>query len=180
MDASSAFQDSLPVSSDALLDSLRDWGIGFELYHHIPLRTVEDAKAVQGHGVPGGDGRVDIKNFYLRDRKKRNYLVVLEQDRSVDLKAMGVAMGAPGLSFGSADRLMEFLGVRPGAVSPLAMVNGAGNSVALYLDPALKDASLIHAHPLVNDRTVAMAPVDLMDALNRWGAVAEWLDVSAN
>lgn len=178
-DASSAFQDSLPVSSDALLEMLRDWGIGFELYHHIPLRTVEDAKTVQGHDVPAGEGRVDIKNFYLRDRKKRNHLVVLEQDREVDLKAMAAAMGTNGLSFGSADRLMEHLGVRPGAVSPLAMVNGAGTGVTLHMDTHLKGATLIHAHPLVNDRTVALSPAALLDVLGRWGVTVEWLGPDA-
>lgn len=129
--------------------------------------------------MPGGDGRVDIKNFYLRDRKKRNHLVVLEQDRVVDLKALGAMMGTAGLSFGSADRLMEFLGVRPGAVSPLAMVNGAGTGVMLHLDAALKGADWIHAHPLVNDRTVAISPTDLLDVLGRWGATVEWLDPDA-
>lgn len=177
MDASSAYQDSLPVTSDALLEQLRDMGIEFELYTHIPLRTVEDAKTVQGHDVPGGDGRIDIKNFYLRDRKKRNFLVVLEQDRDVDLKALGEAMGAPRPSFGSADRLMQFLGVRAGAVSPLAMVTGAQTGVTLFMDAHLKDAALIHAHPLVNDRTVAITPADLVDALGRWGATVEWLDL---
>src|SRR6056297_788608 len=124
MDASSAHQDSLPLSSDALLAQMRDAGVDFELYQHIPLRTVEDAKTVQGVDVPAGPARLNIKNFYLRDRKKRNYLVVLEQDRAVDLKALGAASGAGNVSFGSDDRLMEFLGIRPGAVSPLAMVNG--------------------------------------------------------
>ncbi|MBY5986786.1 prolyl-tRNA synthetase associated domain-containing protein [Roseovarius atlanticus] len=176
VDATSAFQDSLPVSSDDLLAQMRAAGVEFELYGHIPLRTVEDAKTVQGGAVPGGPGRIDIKNFYLRDRKKRNHLVVLEQDREVDLKALGAQMGVAGLSFGSAERLMEFLGVRPGAVSPLAMVNGAGTGVQLWMDAAVKAADFVHAHPLVNDRTVAIRPGDLVSLLAGWGADISWLE----
>lgn len=176
VDASSAFQDSLPVSSDDLLAQMRSDRVDFELYQHIPLRTVEDAKTVQGGIVPWGPDRVDIKNFYLRDRKKRNHLVVLEQDREVGLKAMGAQMGVAGLSFGSAERLMEFLGVRPGAVSPLAMVNGAGAGVQLWMDAAVRDAGFVHAHPLVNDRTVAIRPLDLQQVLAGWGAEVAWLD----
>lgn len=177
VDASSAFQHSLPVSSDDLLARMRAAGVDFELYEHIPLRTVEDAKTVQGGAVPAGEGRIDIKNFYLRDRKKRNHLVVLEQDREVDLKALGAKMGVSGLSFGSADRLMEFLGVRPGAVSPLGLVNGAEAGVQLWMDAAVRDAEFVHAHPLVNDRTVAMRPADLVALLEGWGAEVAWLEL---
>lgn len=176
MDASSTYQDTLPVSSDALLETLRDWGIAFEYYEHIPLRTVEDAKTVQGSVIPTGADRVDIKNLYLRDKKKRNYLIVLEQDRAIDLKELGAAIGAGKVSFGSADRLLEYLGVRPGAVSPLTMVTGAQTGVQIYLDPALREAEMIHAHPLVNDRTVAIAPDDLLSVLERWGAEVNWLE----
>ena len=175
MDASSAFQDSLPVTSDDLLDRLQDMGVTVERYDHIPLRTVEDAKTVQGSVIPAGAGRMNIKNFYLRNKKKRNYLVVLEQDRAVDLNALGEVMGSGKVSFGSADRLLQFLGVRPGAVSPLAMVNGVKEGVALYLDPALREAEWVHAHPLVNDRTVAIRPGDLLLVLAEWGVEVNWL-----
>ena len=175
-DASSTFQDSLPLSSDALLDQLRAAGVAFDYYEHIPLRTVEDAKTVQGRVVPAGPGHLQIKNFYLRNKKKRNYLVVLEQDRAVDLGALGAGIGAGKVSFGSPERLLQHLGVRPGAVSPLAMVHGAGSGVELWLDPALREAARVNMHPLVNDRTVAMAPDDLLALLARWGAGINWLD----
>ncbi|MEM8774587.1 MAG: prolyl-tRNA synthetase associated domain-containing protein [Pseudomonadota bacterium] len=177
MDASSIYQDSLPVSSDTLLQMLRDVGIEFGLYEHIPLRTVEDAKTVQGNDVPDASDRMNIKNFYLRDKKKRNYLVVLEQDRVVDLAALGRVIGAGKISFGSADRLMEHLGVRPGAVSPLAMVTGAKKGVRIYLDAVLKNAEWIHAHPLVNDRTVAIRTDDLENLLSGWSAQVEWIEL---
>ena len=95
--------------------------------------------------VPG-ENALRIKNLYLRDKKKRNYLVTLQQDREIDLKALGAELGVGNLSFGSADRLMEFLGVRPGAVSPLAMVNGVENGVRFFLDPGVKKAELIFVH----------------------------------
>lgn len=177
MDASSAFQDSLPVSSDALLAQLDAWGIAYTLHNHVPLRTVEESKQVQDAMDPDGVKVFHTKNFYLRDRKKRNYLVTLEQDRAVDLAALGAAMGAGKPSFGSADRLMEFLGVRPGAVSPLAMVNGAKNGVRFVLDPAVKQAELIFVHPLVNDRTIALTPDALVDVLTRLGVEVEWLEL---
>ncbi|MEM9499264.1 MAG: prolyl-tRNA synthetase associated domain-containing protein [Pseudomonadota bacterium] len=176
MDASSTFQDSLPVTSDQMLEMLRAKGLSFEYYEHAALRTVDDAKTVQGSLIPMGAGYIDIKNLYLRDRKKRNYLVILEQDRAVDLKALGSRIGAGNLSFGSSERLMEYLGVRPGAVSPLAMFTGVPKGVQIFMDRALEHAERIHVHPLVNDRTVTLRSGDLLDLLSGWGAPPTWID----
>ncbi len=175
MDASSAFQDSLPLSSDALLAQLDDWGLTYVLHEHVPLRTVEDSKAVEHALVVPGEKALRLKNLYLRDRKKRNYLVSLQQDREIDLKALGAELGIGGLSFGSADRLIEFLGVRPGAVTPLAMINGAPKDVRFFMDAGAKDADTIYMHPLVNDRTVALSRADLMTFFDKIGITPEFI-----
>lgn len=88
MDASSAFKDSLPTSPETLLDKLTSLDISFTTHTHPPLRTVEDAKAFRGD-LPGDLPGAHIKNLYLRDRKKRNFLVVAQEDRQIDLKSLG-------------------------------------------------------------------------------------------
>ncbi|AWB48391.1 aminoacyl-tRNA deacylase [Gemmobacter aquarius] len=173
MDASSIWQDSLPVTSDALIAGLDALGIGYRRYDHVPLRTVADAKLVQDAMGAG----LHVKNLYLRDRKKKNWLVTLEQDRDIDLKRLGDQIGAAGLSFGSEERLMEHLGIRPGAVSPLAMVTGVKMGVTLVLDAKLREAEVVHMHPLVNDRTVAMSPAALLRWLDAIGAAPVWLEI---
>ena len=110
MDASSAFKDTLPTTPEALVETLENAGIAFTRHEHPPLRTVEESKCHRGDMVG-----THVKNLYLRDRKKRNFLVVAQEDREIDLKALQDKIGADRLSFGSADRLFEFLGVRPGA-----------------------------------------------------------------
>jgi Ala-tRNA(Pro) deacylase len=175
MDASSTFQDSLPVSSDALLAQLDDWGIAYVLHEHVPLRTVEDSKAVEDQFMVPGENAFRVKNLYLRDKKKRNYLVTLQQDREIDLKALGAGLGVGNLSFGSADRLMENLGIRPGAVSPLAMITGADKGVRFFMDAAAQEADVIYVHPLVNDRTLAMPREALMAFFEKTGCGITWL-----
>ncbi len=176
MDATSAHQDTLPVSSDALLERLRSEGVAFELHSHPPLRTVEESKEVQSDWLAPGDGGGHVKNLYLRDHRKRNYLVVAEQDRVIDLKTLAERIGSGRLSFGSPERLMEHLGVRPGAVTPFAMVTGRGTGVELWIDANLRDRALVYAHPLVNDRTVALAPGALVRFLERLGCEIRWFD----
>ncbi|SHJ57458.1 Ala-tRNA(Pro) deacylase [Shimia gijangensis] len=177
MDASSAYQDSLPVSSDALLERLDGWGLSYTRHDHVPLRTVAESKTVEDAFVIDGENGFRLKNLYLRDKKKRNYLVTLQQDREIDLKALGAKLGVGNLSFGSADRLMQHLGIRPGAVSPLAMVTGVDMGVRFFMDRAALGADRVYMHPLVNDRTLGL-PVAALDTLfEKLGVTVEWLDL---
>ncbi len=133
-DASSEYQDSLPISSDAILKLLDDWNISYTRTDHEPLRTVEDSKKAQNQFLSSENGGGHIKNLYLRDNKKRNILLVTEQDRQIDLKSVHLKLAVGRLSFGSPERLMENLGVRPGAVTPLSMIVGVQMEVRLFID----------------------------------------------
>lgn len=157
MDASSQFKDTLPTTPEQLIERLTDAGISFSRHEHPPLRTVEDSKAFRGD-MPG----VHVKNLYLRDRKKKNFLVVSQEDRTIDLKTLQADIGADRLSFGSADRLFEFLGVRPGAVSPFTLINDPDHRVSLALDESLMKADVLYFHPLVNDLTLGISPAGLL------------------
>jgi len=179
IDASSKYQNSLPVSSDEMLALLDDWGIPYTRADHVPLRTVEDSKKVQDMFLSRQEGGGHIKNLYLRDNKKRNYLLVAEQDRIIDLKALHHKLGAGRLSFGSADRLMENLGVRPGAVTPLSMINGVNSNVQLFMDAELQSCAQIYVHPLVNDRTLGMSVEDLGRFFDKVGATVTWVNLTS-
>jgi Ala-tRNA(Pro) deacylase len=151
MDASSAFKDSLPTSPEAVMAVLENLDISFSTHHHPPLRTVEDSKQFRD----GMDG-AHIKNLYMRDRKKKNFLVVADEDRAIDMKTLNGRIGCDRLSFGSADRLFEMLGVRPGAVSPLTLINDPDQRVRLVIDAKILRSGMIYVHPLVNDMTLGI------------------------
>ena len=136
--------------------ALSSLDIEFTTHTHPPLRTVGDAKAFRGD-LQG----FHIKNLYLRDRKKRNFLLVAAEDKVVDLKVLPSHIGSDRLSFGSADRLFEFLGVRPGAVSPFTLINDPDHKVQLILDADLAVQPCVFAHPLVNDMTLGVSGFDL-------------------
>ena len=163
-DASSRFEDSLPTTSGAVLALLGELGVEYTLHEHPPLRTVEDSRNLR----PQIEG-THIKNLYLRDNKKRNFLVVAEEAREIDLKALGPEIGGGRMSFGSADRLMEFLGVRPGAVTPLALVNDPERRVHFAIDRTVLAGDRVNLHPLVNDKTVTVPVEGLKTFLRRTG-----------
>ncbi len=159
MDASSTFKDSLPTTPESLIGQLKLLNVAFTTHHHPPLRTVEDSKGYRDN-MPG----THVKNLYLRDKKKHNYLIVAEEDRTIDLKSLHTIIGSDRLSFGSVERLFEVLGVRPGAVSPFTLVNDPEHRVCLCIDIKLMKAKRLYFHPLVNDITIGLTP----DGLSRF------------
>ena len=172
MDASSKFKDSLPTAPEALLALLDQLQTNYVVHEHPPLRTVEDAKKNRGSMLG-----FHIKNLYLRDRKKRNFLLVAGEDQSIDLKTLDQKIGCDRLSFGSGDRLFEMLGVRPGAVSPLTLVNDPDHKVHLLLDKSLQTNDRIYAHPLVNDMTLGIEGPSLQKFFVYTGHQPQWLEL---
>ncbi|KAB7614581.1 prolyl-tRNA synthetase associated domain-containing protein [Amylibacter sp. SFDW26] len=166
------------MSPEDLLKRLDQLGLAYQNTHHVALKTVEDSKKVQHQFLSSAQGGGHIKNLYLRDRKKRNYLVVAEQDQAIDLKALSRTIGATNLSFGSADRLMEHLGVLPGAVTPLSMIVGVEKGVTLFLDETLQNCKQIYMHPMVNTQTTAMSPADLEAFLKSVGCTYSWINLT--
>ena len=128
-DASSKFQNLLPISSDEFIKILDDWSIKYKYFEHIPLRTVKASKTVEDIFLNAEQGGGHIKNLFLRDHKKRNILIIAHQDTLIDLKNLQSTLGVGRLSFVSPERLMEHLGVFPGAVTPFSMINGIHKNV---------------------------------------------------
>jgi Ala-tRNA(Pro) deacylase len=157
-----------PQQLFARLDQL---GIAHRTVEHPPVFTVEEAKALRGN-LPGHH----IKNLFLRNKKEEMWLVVALEDRTIDLKRLGEVLGAGRLSFGSANRLKRYLGVEPGSVTPLSLVNDAARAVQLVLDRGVADGGPVNAHPLVNTMTTALAPADLLRFFEATGHTPRWLD----
>lgn len=136
------------------LDALR---IGYLRVDHPAVFTCDEATAV----VPPLPG-ARTKNLFLRDGKgRRHFLVVVAQDKRVDLKALAALLDAKGLMLASDERLLRHLGVTPGAVSILALINDAAREVELVVDRDVWSAAAVLAHPLVNTATLVIARGDL-------------------
>jgi len=157
-----------PQQLFARLDQL---GIAHRTVEHPPVFTVEEAKALRGN-LPGHH----IKNLFLRNKKEEMWLVVALEDRAIDLKRLGEVLGAGRLSFGSAERLKRTLGVEPGSVTPLALINDEAHAVRLVLDRGVADGAPVNVHPLVNTMTTALAAADLQRFFEATGHTPHWLD----
>ncbi len=167
----------LPISSKQLLKQLDEWKIIYKHFNHKPLISVKEAKLIQEKLFGNHKENGHIKNLYLRDKKKNNILFVTQQDAIIDLKLLAEKINMGRLSFGSEERLMENLGVLPGAVSPFAMINGVKNNVTIFLDSKLKSYKNIFAHPLENNQTLEITFDQLEKFFKKIFVTTYWIDL---
>jgi Ala-tRNA(Pro) deacylase len=131
---------------------LRSNSIPYVRHDHPPVFTCEEERL---HVPESGAART--KNLFLRDRRgRRHLLLVTTCARTVSISEFAEAAGADRLSFASPDRLQRYLGVDPGSVTVLALINDTGHQVELFIDSEVWEAPRIHAHPLRNDATLVI------------------------
>lgn len=147
-----------------LLALLARIGVEAATYEHEPVRTVVEAKAATAH-VPASH----CKNLFLRDRAGQRWLVVLPEERVLDLAALAALLDVRRLSFASPEELEARLGVLPGAVTPFAVVNDPERRVRVVLDRSLLSRPALKFHPLVNTATTVVSPEGLLRFLEAAG-----------
>jgi len=162
---------SSPYTPEQLLAQLRQLGIASETIQHEPLRTVNDAKRLRVN-LPGAH----TKNLFLRNKKGRMWLLTCLEDRDLNLKSLAQSIGAKQLSFASSTRLMHYLGIVPGAVSPFAVINDKTAAVTVVLDSELRDRSPLNIHPLDNTLTTTISCSDTLAFLNHIEHKPVWFD----
>jgi Ala-tRNA(Pro) deacylase len=125
---------------------------------------VEEGEAIKA-ALPGGH----TKNLFLKDAKGQLWLITALGETRIDLKALPAVIGSARLSFGSEALLFETLGVRPGSVTPFALIHDAGRRVKLVVDKALLASDPVNFHPLVNTATTAVSSAGFLSFLAALG-----------
>ena len=166
--------DDLPATPQRLFGIFDELGIVYQLHKHEAVYTVEESSRLD-NDIPG----THCRNLFLRDRRKRMYLVVAPNERGIDLKNLQAELGCGRLSFGSAERLRQYLGIYPGAVCPFALINDTDHAVTPVLDTGMMAASRVNYHPLDNSMTVGLSPGDLQRFIDFCGHQPQMIDLEA-
>ena len=168
---------------EKVLAYLTEHGIAYECYNHPEGKTIEEAKRWWKD-----DGSVHCKNIFMRNHKgTQHYLICFDcehdlaiHDLEQRLKASLLAAGknSPGkLSFASAERMMRYLGLEPGSVSPFGLINDEEHHVILFLDKNLQDADSLSFHPNDCRGTVVIKREDFQTYLESVGNTVEWIEL---
>ena len=157
---------------EKVITYLKEHDIPFTCYNHPEGKTIEEAKRWWR-----ADGSVHCKNLFFRNHKgNRHYLVCFNCDHDLDihylehrLKESLISQGLPScgkLSFASPERMMRYLGLEPGSVSPFGLINDTENHVHLFLDDELRNATTLSFHPNDCRGTVVIKREDFERYLN--------------
>ncbi len=141
-------------------------GLKYQLYEHPAVFTAEDA-AAHVNSIAG----MDCKNLFLRNKKgDRHFLVVVPYNKKVDIQAISKQFELGHLSFGSPERLLKYLGLTPGSVSPFGIINDPEGLVQIFIDEDLLREEMVKFHPNINTFTLAMSLADFQKFLDNQSA----------
>lgn len=154
------------MNKQQIYDYLQENSIWHEITEHKAVYNMAELAE-----VPCPYPEADAKNLFVRDDKKQNYyLITVKGEKRVNLKAFRKAQGTRNLSFASAEDLMERLGLIPGAVTPLGVLNDETKSVKVFLDQDfLQEPGLVGVHPNENTATVWLKAEDLIRIIREHG-----------
>ena len=149
---------------------LQEQGIEYECVEHPAAYNMEEMSHI---ALPHPEA--DAKNLFVRDEKKRDYyLITVKGERRVDLKAFRRRHGTRPLRFASPEELRDILGLLPGHVTPLGILNDEEHRVRVYLDAAFREPpGLVGVHPNENTATLFLKTEDLLRLLRDHGNPVE-------
>ena len=142
----------MPEAVKAFLDAHQ---IHYTLHEHPAVFTVAEADA-RANTVPG----YHCKNLFIREKNTgRYYLVSLDAHKRLDFKLLKTITGSREFRFCSPDELQEKLGLTPGSVSPLGLVNDTRHEVTFLIDEEMWQAPSVSIHPNVNTASLEIPQV---------------------
>ena len=159
-----------------VFDLLAKLDIGYEIFEHPPLDTIEIAleywKDIDA---------MHCKNLFFRNHKgNKHYLVIIKDTTPFRLKSLEKKLKQGKLTFGSEKRLTKYLGVKPGSVSPFGLINDFEHHVHLFLDEQLQTADKISFHPNDNTASLVLKFSDLLKYLDFMGNTYEFINPNAD
>lgn len=154
-------------------EALEQLGIPYTRYEHAAAFTIQaiDDMKLEMEGL-------HCKNLFVRNHTgNKHYLILVSQEKRVDLKALAKQIGSSRLSFASEERLMRYLGLTPGSVTPLGLLNDEDKTVKVIIDEDLKNTSHICLHPNINTASISISYDGFMRFLNWRGNEFEYVKI---
>ena len=117
------------IGQKEVYDCLERLEISYEYYEHPEAPTIEIAAQFYR-----GEGTTLCKNLFFRNHKgNRHYLVIMKSTFEMDIHSVEKMLHQGKLSFASPERMMRYLGVKPGSVSLFNLVNDKNKEVTLFV-----------------------------------------------
>ena len=135
----------------------------------IPYRHVAHDAAETMEACAEIDARLGTKmckNLFLCNRQQTDfYLLLMPGDKPFKTKELSGQLGVTRLSFASGEKMEEYLGLLPGSVSVMGLMNDKTHTVRLLIDADLLQNAEIGVHPCLNTASLAISTADILQKL---------------
>ena len=139
------------ITPKELIKLLNAKGYDFDFHEHSALFTVEDSNKLRGE-IEG----LHSKNLFLKNKKNSFFLISCEENDEINLKQISKSLNLGNVSFAKEEYLDQYLNIKPGSVSPFALLNDKKNQVNFFLEKTLYQSEYVNFHPLVNTLTITI------------------------
>ncbi|HEL0015608.1 prolyl-tRNA synthetase associated domain-containing protein [Streptococcus equi] len=148
-----------------IITELKKLNIPYELVEHEPALTTEQADSF----IEGTEG-VRTKTMFLTNKKKTQYyLLIMDDQKMLDMENFKELVGANRIRMASADSLYQKMLLPPGVVSPFGLINNQDKDILVYFDQEIVTEERMSFHPNTNDRTIFINTKDLFSFLKHLG-----------
>lgn len=156
-----------------LYQLLNDLDIPFEYHAHPPAPTIEEASKYWVNL-----DATHCKNLFFRNHKgNKHYLVILECSQDLNIHDLEKRLKQGKISFASPERMMKYLGLTPGSVSPFGLIHDADSHVHVFLDKNLQKSRTISFHPCINTASLIVSYADFIRFLEHAGNRYEYVEL---
>ena len=141
-----------------LLDRL---GVSYQRIDHVEANTMEACAAIDE-----ALNATICKNLLLCNRQHTSfYLLMLPGNKHFKTSVFSKQIGSSRLSFADPEYMEAFLGITPGSVSVLGLMNDRENKVQLVIDEDVLKGDFFGCHPCINTSSLRIATKDLVEKI---------------
>ncbi|MCR5147862.1 MAG: prolyl-tRNA synthetase associated domain-containing protein [Eubacterium sp.] len=109
-------------------------------------------------------GVIICKNLFLCNRQKtKYYLLMMPGDKKFKTKELSSQINSARLSFASAEDMLKYLDIEPGAVSIMGLMNDKDHEVQLLIDEDVLKDEYVGCHPCVCTSSLKIKTSDIID-----------------
>lgn len=106
------------------------------------------------------------KNLFLvNSNKSQYYLLMLKENKKFKTKVISKQINSSRLSFGSDEKMLEYLDITPGSVSLLGLMNDHDFKVQLLMDKDLLQDEYLGCHPCINTSSLRIKMKDVFEKI---------------
>ncbi len=139
-------------------DYLDELGIEYYRTDHEPADNMEACNEIDAVL-----GVIICKNLFLCNRQKTDfYLLMMPGDKKFKTKELSSQIGSARLSFASAEDMLKYLDIEPGAVSIMGLMNDKEHNVRLLIDEDVLTGAEIGCHPCVCTSSLKIKTNDIV------------------